>query len=234
MYQQLAVAIDTVTRALAQSVPPPRHAPYFLLDGNGAYDLAVLDGFLGRGIFRKYELALEIGSGLGGCARWLARRSGCRVVGVDVRPAVTAAAAMLNRRARMEGQVMFCAGRPGALPLRERRFTHVWIADARVDEDSAGMLAEAFRVLRRGGHFAVQCLLSSHARDLEVLIRHAGFVELERCQVALNEIEHSMQLARVRLRQALADAPAATAAWESLVAPAPEAVAVQIFARRPA
>ncbi len=234
MYQQLALAIDTVTRALAQSVPPPRHAPYFLLDGAGAYDFAVLDGFLRRGIFRKYELALEIGSGLGGRARWLARRSGCRVVGVDVRTPVAAAAAMLNRRARMEGQVMFCAGPRTSLPLRERVFTHAWLPDARVDGDSAGMLAEAFRVLRRGGHFALQCLASAHAQALETLARDAGFGEIERCEVALSDLGHTLQLARARLRQALAQTPTVNAAWEAFVAPAPEHTAVQIFARRPA
>ncbi len=227
------MAIDTVTRALAQSVPPPRQAPYFLLDGAGTYDLGVLDGFLRRGIFRKYELALEIGSGLGGRARWLARRSGCRVVGVDARAQVAAAAATLNRRARMDGQVMFCAGYLPALPLRERVFTHVWLPDVQAGTDTAGVLAEAFRVLRRGGHFALQCLLATRAEELAEFVRQAGFVEIESCEVSLSDLEHTLHLARSRLRQALAGAPAA-AAWESFVAPAPAPTAVQIFARRPA
>ncbi len=234
MFQQLALAIDTVTRALAQSVPPPRQAPYFLLDGSGAYDFGVLDRFLGHGIFRKYEFALDLGSGLGGRARWLAARSGCRVLGVDARPQVARAAATLNRRARMDGQVMFCAAGLTVLPLRERVFTHVWLPDAALEVDTDRVLAEAFRVLRRGGHFALQCLLASQAEGLEVLIRAAGFVDVTVSTVALNDLPHSLQLARGRLRQALRDEPSVATAWESLVASTPERTAVQIFGRRPA
>lgn len=234
LYQQLALAIETVTRALAQSVPPPRHAPYFLLDGTSGYDLGVLDRFLGHGIFRKYEFALDLGSGLGGRARWLAARSGCRVLGVDARPAATAAAAALNRRARMDGQVMFCAGALTSLPLRERIFTHAWLPDTTLEPDTGRVLAGALRVLRRGGHFALQCLLRSQAQGLEMLMREAGFVEIERNEVALGDLSHTLQLARERLRQDLRNQPGLITAWEQLVVPAPEPTAVQILARRPA
>src|SRR5438445_6817933 len=105
-----AVTIIDVTRDLARTVPPPRGAPYFCLDSEVPYDLRVLDAFCSRGIFRKYELALELGSGLGGRARWLAARSGCRIVGIDPRPQTVAAAVLLNRRARMDDQVTFCVG----------------------------------------------------------------------------------------------------------------------------
>jgi len=103
----LVTAIIDVTRELARSVPPPRGAPYFYLDAEVTYDFRVLDALCARGIFRKYEFALDIGSGLGGRARWLAARSGCRIVGVDPRPSAVVAATTLNRRAHMDEHVRF-------------------------------------------------------------------------------------------------------------------------------
>lgn len=46
-------------------------------------------------------VALDVGSGLGGPARQLARRTGCRVLGVDVTPAYVAAARDLTAAARL-------------------------------------------------------------------------------------------------------------------------------------
>lgn len=233
---QLAATIIDVTRALGRSVPPPRGAPYFGLDSEAAYDLAVLDAFCARGIFRKYEFALDLGSGLGGRARWLAARTGCRVVGVDPSPHAVAAAALLNRRARMDEQVRFQVGRFGSLPLRDRVFTHVWLIDATEDAASTETFSEAFRVLRRGGHFAVQALLLSPPRRAAMLaaLRGIGFVDLEACDVRFAELPHACRIARDRLRLAVQPATGEAPTWQRLGTRPEVRTGVQIFARRPA
>jgi SAM-dependent methyltransferase len=221
---RLAATIVDVARDLARSVPPPRGAPYFCLDSAAAYDLNVLGSFCERGIFRKYEFALDLGSGLGGRARWLAARSGCRILGVDSRPLAVAAAALLNRRVHMDEQVTFQVGHLDCLPLRPRVFTHVWLVDFPDPRPSVATCREGFRVLRPGGHFALQCVASSPAVRAAWMttLTEVGFVDLEVREVELAEPSPPCRLARDRLGargRATALRPAA---------------AVQIFATRPA
>lgn len=195
----LAMTIADVARDLARSVPAPRGAPYFCLDSDAPYDLSVLGSFSERGIFRKYEFALDLGSGLGGRARWLATRFGCRILGVDPRPWAVSAAAVLNRRAYMDAQVAFQVGRFECLPLRSRVFTHVWMIDLPVAAQSEATYGEGFRVLRPGGHFASQCATTARGVVLDMLAA-VGFVEIEVRQVECAELPPPCRLARERLR----------------------------------
>lgn len=233
---KLAATIVEVARDLAHSVPAPRGAPYFYLDSEAPYDPHVLDALCERGIFRKYEFALDIGSGLGGRSRWLATRSGCRVLGIDPHLATVAAAQMLNRRARMDSQVTFQLGRTDALPLRAGVFTHVWLVDVPYDTTPAETYAEAFRVLRPGGHFALQCPVSRDVRPDALLdvLRDIGFIELDAYEGIFPQLPQACVLARERLRDALRQRLAAAAAWERMEQREHGHVRLLIFARRPA
>jgi SAM-dependent methyltransferase len=225
---RLAATIVDVARDLARSVPPPRGAPYFCLDSAAAYDLNVLGSFCERGIFRKYEFALDLGSGLGGRARWLAARSGCRILGVDSRPLVVAAAALLNGRVHMDEQVTFQVGQLDCLPLRPRVFTHVWLVDFPDPTQSVATCSEGFRVLRPGGHFAVQCVAASAAvrAAWTMTLSKVGFVNLEAREVTLTELSPPCRVARERL-----GGQGRHAASDTSMRPV---AAVQIFATRPA
>jgi len=225
----LATAIVGVARDLARTVPPPRGAPYFCLDSDAPYDLKVLESFSERGIFRKYEFALDLGSGLGGRARWLATRSGCRILGVDPRPSTVAAAMLLNRRVHMDEQVAFQVGQLDYLPLRPHVFTHVWMTDGPDATQSGAIYGEGFRVLRPGGHFAMQCLgLSAAAYDTVLsTLAAVGFVDLETHCVACAELPPECRLARHRLTGVVKQVPPVL---EQVLVP----TAVQIFATRPA
>jgi len=224
----LAAAIVDVARDLARTVPAPRGAPYFCLDCDAGYDLSVLGSFSERGIFRKYEFALDLGSGLGGRARWLAARSGCRILGIDPRPAVVAAAVQLNRRARMDDQVTFQSGRFDCLPLRSRVFTHVWMIDLPDAARSSAAYAEGFRVLRPGGSFALQCTAAPAARAAVLAsLAAVGFVNLEMREVECSEPTPPCRLARHRLRAAVVGR---LRVCDPVFAP----VVLQIFASRPA
>src|SRR5262249_4844407 len=69
--------------------------------------LAPVDHFHGRGVLATGELMallgpqpgehiLDIGCGIGGPARWIAGKAGCRVTGVDLTPEFCEAARALN------------------------------------------------------------------------------------------------------------------------------------------
>lgn len=222
-----AHAIIAVARELARSMPAPRGAPYFCLDTDATYDLRVFDSLSARGIFRKYEFALEIGSGLGGRTRWLANRNACRIVGVDPSPERVAAATMLNRRAHMDDQVLFQVGRLDHLPLRERIFTHVWLLDVAGERNLAAVTSEAYRVLRGGGHFALQTfpLPPGQRQALLDTLREVGFQEIEARQAPLSDAGDACRIARERLRAQL---PSRVAEARTRRDP----FRLQIFARR--
>ena len=232
----LAGAIVDVARDLGRSLPHPRGAPYFFLDTGVPYDLRVFDALSGRGIFRKYEFALEIGSSLGGRARWLAARTGCRILGVDPCAPAVAAASMLNRRAHMGDQVNFLVAPAECLPLRDRVFTHVWWLNPCSDVERSDPLSEAFRVLRRGGHFALQAPMLGASRRAQLLhaLQRVGFDEVETREAALSESPHAYRIARDRLCAVLRPRADLSAQWQEGDRWAAEPGCLQVFAHRPA
>jgi SAM-dependent methyltransferase len=154
---EIAAAIVDLSRRLTAATPPPRDAPFFGLDVAEGICLPLLEALTARGIFRKYEFVLDLGTGLGGASRWLALRRGCRVLGLARSAAEAAGAALLTRRAGLADQVGALAADARAVPIRDARFTHVWSVEALVRvADKAAVLREAFRVLRPGALFAAQ------------------------------------------------------------------------------
>ena len=95
---------------------------------------------------------LDIGSGLGGSAFYLAAHKCCRVQGIDLMEMNVAEA---NRRAVSKGLsegVRFITGDATSLPFADRSFEVVWGQDAwcHVD-DKPGLISEAYRVLTSDG-----------------------------------------------------------------------------------
>ncbi len=228
---RLAALIMDVAREMKREVPAPRAAPYFGLDDDAAYDLTVLDSLSSPGIFRKYELVLLVRSGLGGMARWLSRRLGCRILGVDPDAPRTLAARKLNDAAGMANDVHFAAAAPRQLPFRARVFTHVWMIDPIPSERSPQALQEAFRVLRRGAHFAAQVSATDDVEGLQRALAEVGFVDFRAGTVQIAPRNHTASSARIRLRGAATDRDV-LGALDCRESSAPGACQ-QMFCRRP-
>lgn len=99
---------------------------------------------------------LDIGSGIGGPARLLADRFGCRATGVDLTPEFVEAARALTDMVGLADRVEFHLGSGLDLPVADNSadlalLLHVGMNIA----DKAGLFAEAARALRPGGIFAV-------------------------------------------------------------------------------
>ncbi|MBA3324235.1 MAG: methyltransferase domain-containing protein, partial [Rhodobacteraceae bacterium] len=99
--------------------------------------------------------ALDIGCGIGGTVRELAVQHGADAWGVDLTPEFVAAAETLSRMAGVTG-VSFAQGSAVALPFPAERFDLATLLHVGMNvPDKAAMFAEAARVLRPGGVFAI-------------------------------------------------------------------------------
>ena len=128
--------------------------------------LGALDQFHTRGLAATAELAklagitadmsvLDVGSGVGGPARFLAATYGCRVRGVDLSEPFVDAARYLTERTGQSGQVSFQTGSALALPFDDGSFDVALLQHVAMNiSDRAGLYREIRRVLKRGGRFA--------------------------------------------------------------------------------
>ncbi|QPC91721.1 class I SAM-dependent methyltransferase [Mesorhizobium sp. INR15] len=128
--------------------------------------LAGLDQFHTRGLAATAELAglagigagtlvLDVGSGLGGPARFLAATHGCRVTGVDLSEPFVEAARYLTERTGQSGRVTFEAASALALPFGDSHFDAVLLQHVAMNiADRPGLYREIRRVLKPGGRFA--------------------------------------------------------------------------------
>ena len=129
--------------------------------------LAPLDHFHGRGVAATREMAamlkpqpgehvLDIGSGIGGPARWIASLFGCRVTGVDLTQAFCDAAIALNGITGMTDRVRILQGNALALPLPDDAFDRAYSQNVVMNiADKRGMYRQALRVLKPGGMLAL-------------------------------------------------------------------------------
>jgi len=131
-------------------------------------DLAPIDELHSRRRLATKELAemlapkpaerlLDIGSGLGGPARYLAMVCGCRVTGIDLTAEFVTVAIELARRSGLAGQVDFKQASALDLPFADGSFDQAWSQNVAMNiADRPRYYAEMRRVLRPGGRLAIQ------------------------------------------------------------------------------
>lgn len=129
--------------------------------------LAPIDHFHGKGVAATEELAallqpetgsylLDIGCGIGGPARWIAAKYGCRVTGVDLTAEFCEAARELNSVTGLADRVQILHGSALSLPLPDCSFDSAYSQAALMNiSDKRGVFREAWRVLRPGGLLAL-------------------------------------------------------------------------------
>jgi SAM-dependent methyltransferase len=101
------------------------------------------------------EELLDVGCGLGGPARMLAAKYGCRVTAIDLTPEYCAAAAELNDRVGLAGRVVVQEANALALPFGDDTFDVVWTMHVTMNiEDKAALYDQLGRVLKPGGKLA--------------------------------------------------------------------------------
>lgn len=140
-------------------------------------ELAPLDHFHSRGIEATADLSsvlevksdskvLDIGSGLGGPARYFASKFGCNVTGIDLTQSYVDSATYLTERTGLADKVNFDCGDALALPYADNTFDIVVTQHVAMNiENRERFYAEAFRVLKPGGQFALYDVTAGEGVD---------------------------------------------------------------------
>jgi ubiquinone/menaquinone biosynthesis C-methylase UbiE len=110
---------------------------------------------------------LDIGSGIGGPARYFAGALGCSVTGIDLTEEFVQAATGLTRRVGLADRVSFQQGSALALPFPDGRFDRATLIHVGMNiADKATLFAEVHRVLKPGGRFGVYEVMRTGAGDI--------------------------------------------------------------------
>ena len=124
--------------------------------------LAPYDHFHGRGVEATEDMAnrlgivaaehvLDVGSGLGGPARYFARRFGCRVSGIDLTAEFCDVARHLTSRLGLTDRVSFEQGDALAMPFGDAAFDGAYSMNVSMNiADKRALYREIHRVLRPG------------------------------------------------------------------------------------
>jgi sarcosine/dimethylglycine N-methyltransferase len=130
-------------------------------------DLALLEDFHTMGRIATVQLAdlaeitsddevLDAGSGIGGTARYLAGRSRCHVVAVDLTEEYCQTARWLNRLAGLDDRITVRQADVTDLPFEDAAFTLMFSQHVQMNvADKTLLYAQARRVLADGGRLAV-------------------------------------------------------------------------------
>ena len=130
-------------------------------------DLVPFDQFHVRGLDATKELAsdlqlqhgqsvLDVGSGLGGPARYLAAVHAVHVTGIDLTPSFIEISNFLSERAGLTDKLVFTEGDATELPFPDDAYDVVWTQHVSMNiQDKARLYKGFYRVLKAGGKVAI-------------------------------------------------------------------------------
>ena len=115
----------------------------------------VVDTLAARAGITTAHHVLDVCSGMGGPARWIAHRIGCRVTGLDFTLSRIESARQLTARVKLAHLVDFAHGDATAMPFAANSYDVVMSQEAWLHiPDKAAVIAESVRVAKPGGVIA--------------------------------------------------------------------------------
>jgi ubiquinone/menaquinone biosynthesis C-methylase UbiE len=115
----------------------------------------VVDVLADKAGIRREHHVLDVCSGMGGPARWIAYRRGCRVTGLDFTESRVEAAKRLTRRVRLDHLVDFVCGDATAMLLPDARYDVVIGQESWLHiPDKEALIQQCARVVKPAGTIA--------------------------------------------------------------------------------
>jgi SAM-dependent methyltransferase len=131
------------------------------VDNYHAFRLAGTLALASAATITAADRVLDVGGGIGGPARQLAVRFGCRVTVVDLTAEYCAVGERLTAWTGLSDKVSFVQGSALQMPFEDATFDVVWTQHASMNiADKAALYREIARVVRPGGRFAFFDLLA--------------------------------------------------------------------------
>src|SRR3954469_21236205 len=128
---------------------------------------AATDRLIGEAAVRAEDVVLDVCSGIGGPARYLAWKTGCDVTGLDLTASRVEGATELTRVAGLSASVRFVHGNALAMPFEDASFTLAIAQESFAHiPDKPRLLTECARVLRPAGRLVFSDIL--HRGNLSV------------------------------------------------------------------
>jgi SAM-dependent methyltransferase len=149
-------------------------------------DLAPADNFHSNGLAATRSLAqfarlpagsrvLDVGSGLGGPARYLAATQQCDVTGIDLTPEFCEVANELSRLTGLAARTRFQVGNALELPFPDASFDVLWTMQMQMNiEDKRRLYAGFARVLKPGGRFVCQDICAGNGEPIDLPVPWAS------------------------------------------------------------
>ncbi len=145
--------------------------------GTDANDVLVKEA----GIGRRHHV-LDVCSGMGGPARYLAHNTGCRVTGLDLTQSRVDGASRLTSIVGLDDLITFQQGNALENPFSDETFDRVISQEAFCHiPDKPRLISECIRVLKRGGRMAFTDILARpgiSGQSRERLIKEMTQVDL--------------------------------------------------------
>lgn len=99
---------------------------------------------------------LDVGSGIGGPARYFAGEHGCKVTGIDLTEEFVTVAASLTKRTKLDGLAEFQQGSVLEMAFEPGTFDGAYMIHVGMNiRDKAGIFREVRRVMKAGGLFTI-------------------------------------------------------------------------------
>jgi SAM-dependent methyltransferase len=114
------------------------------------------DDFLSQLGLRPEKHILDVGSGLGGAARFVASRYGCQVSGIDLTPEYVETAKVICGWVGLGEQISLHQGSALSMPFADRAFDGAYMLHVGMNiEDKTRLCSEVSRVLRSNSLFGI-------------------------------------------------------------------------------
>jgi ubiquinone/menaquinone biosynthesis C-methylase UbiE len=114
------------------------------------------EDFLSQLDLSPEKQVLDVGCGLGGAARFVASRYGCRVTGIDLTPEYVGTGNVLCGWVGLGNSILLHQGSALAMPFADRAFDRAYMLHVGMNiDDKPKLCSEVSRVLRSGSLFGI-------------------------------------------------------------------------------